>query len=74
MTKDAIDKVENKSLEESIFKTLSHQKRRDILRIIGERGEATFTEIKNSVRIEDSPTLSYHLKELGHLVFLKKGK
>jgi DNA-binding transcriptional ArsR family regulator len=74
MTKDAINKTEEESLEESIFKTLSHQKRRDILRVIGERREATFTEIKNSVGIDDSPTVSYHLNALGYLVVQKEGK
>jgi DNA-binding transcriptional ArsR family regulator len=68
------DESESESLEESIFKTLSHQKRRDILRFIGERTEATFTEIKNSVSVEDSPSLSYHLNALDHLVVQEAGK
>jgi len=34
-------KADNESLEESIFKTLSNQKRRDILRYIGERRQFT---------------------------------
>jgi hypothetical protein len=46
--------IKNESLEESIFKTLSNQKRRDILRFIGEHKQATFTEIKKAVEIEDS--------------------
>jgi DNA-binding transcriptional ArsR family regulator len=62
------------SLEESIFKTLSHQKRRDILRIIGEKKEVTFTEIKMTVQIEDSPSLSYHLNTMGGLIIQKEGK
>ena len=74
MTTDNMDRPERESLEESIFKTLSHQKRRDILRFIGERTEATFTEIKNSVGIEDSPSLSYHLNALDHLLVQKAGK
>ena len=74
MTKDTTDRMETESLEESIFKTLSHQKRRDILRFIGERKEATFTEIKNFVGIEDSPSLSYHLNALGRLVVQTAGK
>jgi DNA-binding transcriptional ArsR family regulator len=59
---------ENESLEESIFKTLSNQKRRDILRFIGERKQATFTEIKRSVEIEDSSSVSYHLNSLQNLI------
>jgi DNA-binding transcriptional ArsR family regulator len=62
------------SLEESIFKTLSHQKRRDILRVIGESKEVTFTEIKESIGTEDSPSLSYHLNALNHLIMQKEGK
>lgn len=74
MTKDNKEEAESESLEESIFKTLSHQKRRDILRVIGEKREMTFTEIKNQVGIEDSPTLSYHLNALGQLIAQKEGK
>jgi DNA-binding transcriptional ArsR family regulator len=70
-----LDKEErDESLEETVFKTLSNQKRRDILRFIGERRETTFTEIKNSVGIEDSPSLSYHLNALNCLIFQKSGK
>ena len=66
--------VPNESLEETIFKTLSNQKRRDILRVIGEKRTATFTEIKNEVKIDDSPSLSYHLNALNGLVIQKKAK
>lgn len=65
---------ERESLEESVFKTLSNQKRRDILRFIGERREVTFTEIKKSVGVEDSSSLSYHLNTLGYLVVQERGK
>jgi hypothetical protein len=66
--------MHNESLEETVFKTLSNQKRRDILRFIGERRETTFTKIKNSIEIEDSPSLSYHLNALGCLVVQMSGK
>jgi len=66
--------AQNESLEESIFKTLSHQKRRDILRVVGERREATFTEIKNSAEIGDSASLSYHLNALDSLIVQKDGR
>jgi DNA-binding transcriptional ArsR family regulator len=64
----------NESLEETVFKTLSNQKRRDIIRFIGEKKEATFTEIKNSIEIEDTPSLSYHLTALDCLIVQKNGK
>ena len=63
----------NESLEESIFKTLSHQTRRDILRFIGEQKQASFTEIKNSVKVEDSASLSYHINTLQPLITQKGG-
>jgi DNA-binding transcriptional ArsR family regulator len=64
----------NESLEESIFKTLSHQTRRDILRVIGEQKQASFTQIKNSLKIEDSASLSYHINALQPLITQKDGK
>jgi len=72
--KEISGEPEGTSLEESVFKTLCHQKRRDILRFIGERRQATFTEIKNSVRVEDSSSLSYHLNALAPLVVQAEGK
>jgi hypothetical protein len=66
--------AQNESLEESIFKTLSNQKRRDILRFIGENKQVTFTEVKRSVQIEDSSALSYHLNSLQMLVTQKNEK
>jgi hypothetical protein len=60
--------TKNESLEESIFKTLSNQKRRDILRFIGENKQSTFTQIKKATQIEDSSSVSYHLTNLQTLV------
>lgn len=62
------EKTETTNLEEEVFKALDHQMRRDILRYVGEAKSATFTEIMNSVKVPDSPTLSYHLKTLGPFV------
>jgi hypothetical protein len=62
------------SLEESIFRTLSNLKRRDILRFIGERKAATFTEIKKTLQIEDNSLVSYHLSSLQTLVIQKNKK
>jgi len=61
------------SLEEEVFKALDHQKRRDILRNIGEKEGVTFTEIMNAGKIPDSPTLSYHLRSLAPFVEQKHG-
>lgn len=74
MAEERQNSARYESLEESVFKTLSHQTRRDILRVIGETREATFTEIKKSAGVEDNPSLSYHLNALDHLVVQKNGK
>jgi hypothetical protein len=52
------------SFEDSVFKALDNQKRRDILRFIGENRNGTFTEIRKSLDFPDSPSLSYHLRSL----------
>lgn len=57
-----------KDLEEEVFKTLSHQIRRDILRYIGETNGAKFTEIKKATGIAESASLSYHLSSLSPLL------
>jgi hypothetical protein len=55
-------------LEHQVFKSLSHQVRRDIVRFVGERTKASFSEIRNSLGIEDSSMLSYHLNGLRALL------
>lgn len=57
--------------EEAIFKSLSHEIRRDIIRYIGIKKDSTFTGIKNNIMTIDSPTLSYHLKSLNPLIIQK---
>ncbi len=62
------------SLEEEVFKALDHQTRRDILRYVGERKEATFTEIMDKLRVPDSPSLSYHLRILAPFMEQRDGR
>ncbi|MFW9945299.1 MAG: winged helix-turn-helix domain-containing protein [Candidatus Odinarchaeota archaeon] len=57
--------------EEAIFKSLSHEIRRDIIRYIGIKKDSTFTDIKKNIMTIDSPTLSYHLKSLNPLIIQK---
>ncbi|TXT57846.1 MAG: hypothetical protein BAJATHORv1_10554 [Candidatus Thorarchaeota archaeon] len=45
-TKLSTDNETSTDLESEVFKTLSHQVRRDILRFIGESKEAKFSEIR----------------------------
>jgi len=60
------------SKEEEIFKLLTHQTRRNIIKVLGER-DLTFSQIKKNLEI-DSPTLSYHLKSMNEFVVQKKSK
>jgi DNA-binding transcriptional ArsR family regulator len=51
-----------------IFSALKHPIRRQILFLLEEKSEASFTEIQNAVHMDDTGLLSYHLKELTPLV------
>jgi DNA-binding transcriptional ArsR family regulator len=62
------------NLEQDVFKALENQKRRDILRLIGEKKGISFTEILGATKTADSPTLSYHLRELSPFIRQEKGK
>lgn len=59
--------------EDEIFKSLSHQIRRTIIKILGEKA-LSFTEIKNNLERMDSPTLSYHLRSLQPLLVQESNK
>ncbi len=74
MWKTCLSQAQTESLEEIIFKTLGNQKRRDILRFVGEHKEETFTEIKHAAEIDDSSLVSYHIKALEVLIFQAKDK
>jgi DNA-binding transcriptional ArsR family regulator len=62
------------SIEQGVFKALENQKRRDILRLIGEKKGISFTEVLNAIKIQDSPSLAYHMKELAPFIQQKSGK
>jgi len=61
-------------LEQQVFEALENQKRREILRIVGENKGIAYTKILNASKISDSPTLSYHLKSLAPFIEQKEGK
>src|SRR3972149_4951218 len=65
---------EFESLEQEVFKALDHQKRRDILRYVGEKKATAFTEILSASKIPDSPTLSHHLRSLAPFIKQENGK
>ena len=64
---------ESQSFEEEVFKTLGHQIRRDIIRIIGDNEGLRFTEIMSATDIEESASLSYHLSALVPLLHHDNG-
>lgn len=51
-----------------IFAALKNPTRRQILLLLEQKGEASFTDIQNAINLTDTGLLSYHLKELGILV------
>ncbi|MFX0098446.1 MAG: hypothetical protein ACFFCS_02620 [Candidatus Hodarchaeota archaeon] len=54
-------------LEDDIFKSLGHKKRREIIKAIAME-QLAFSEIKKKIDPIDSPSLSYHLKSLQPLL------
>jgi len=54
--------------EEEIFRALSHEKRRNVVRCLGEVGSLTFSEIGTHAEIHDTPILSYYLRTLHPLL------
>lgn len=51
-----------------IFAALRHPIRRQLLLLLEDQGEMSFTEIQNAVGMSDTGLMSYHLKELAPLV------
>jgi DNA-binding transcriptional ArsR family regulator len=51
-----------------IFAALRHPMRRQLLLLLEDKGEVSFTEIQNAVGMSDTGLMSYHLKELAPLV------
>ena len=51
-----------------IFAALRHPIRRQLLLLLEDKGEMSFTEIQNAVGMSDTGLMSYHLKELAPLV------
>lgn len=62
------------NVEQKVFEVLDNQMRRQILRYIGEKKSATFTDIMKEIKTPDSPTLSYHLRGLALFIEQQNGK
>jgi DNA-binding HxlR family transcriptional regulator len=51
-----------------IFTALSHEIRREIIRVLAEKPPKTFSELMNELHIEDTGTMVFHLRKLSGLV------
>ncbi len=60
--------------EDTIYKSLTHSLRRNIIKTFVGGKTMAFSEIKKQVDPIDSPALSYHLKSLQILILQKEGK
>jgi hypothetical protein len=60
--------------EDTIYKSLTHPLRRQIIKAFAGGKTLTFSEIKKRVDPIDSPALSYHLKSLQALISSREGK
>jgi DNA-binding transcriptional ArsR family regulator len=54
--------------EGEIFKSLSHEIRRNIIKRLGAKQSLSFSELNAAIGLVDTPTLAYHLKSLKFLV------
>lgn len=57
--------------EDAIFKSLTHQVRRDIVKILGEK-PLRFSNLQKKIKSVESPVLSYHLKNMQPLLVQKE--
>ena len=53
---------------DEIFAALKNPIRRQILLVLEQKGEVSFTNLQQAVGISDTGLMSYHLKELASLV------
>src|SRR5271157_5663710 len=60
--------------EDAIFKSLTHQIRRQVIKQFNEGKSFSFSEIKRRLDPIDSPSLAYHLKSLQSLIVQVEGK
>lgn len=51
-----------------IFNALSHETRRKIIKFLGEKGKATYSELMNSIGINDSGTFAFHIRRMRYLI------
>jgi len=56
-----------------VFKSLSNEKRREIIRYLGEGRGARFNELKRDLGFDDGASLTYHLGSLEPLIVQVEG-
>jgi len=54
-------------MDDRIFEAVSHPLRRQVIMLLGERKEMTFSEIMEELSVE-SPALAFHMRKLEGLV------
>ncbi len=53
---------------DGVFQALAHRVRRDIVRVLAEKGPRSFTELMRDVGVEDSSVMAFHMRKLGALI------
>jgi DNA-binding response OmpR family regulator len=56
-----------------ILSSLANPIRHGIIELLKKEGKSSFTRIKETLEIEDSPKLSFHLRKLSHSGLLEQG-
>ena len=56
------------SIHDDVFHALAHRVRRNVIRVLAERGPRSFTDLMRDVGVEDSSVMAFHVKKLGNLV------
>lgn len=51
-------------LDSDIIKSISNPLRKDVVKILDQKGKLKFTEIKNILKVDDATKLSFHLRVL----------
>jgi hypothetical protein len=64
----------NSTDEDAIYKSLTHQIRRQIIKLFGEDSTFAFSDIKKKLDPIDSSMLAYHLKSLQTIIIQEEGK
>jgi len=73
MVMGTANKHTEESVEDTVFKSLGNERRREIIRYLGERRTARFNEVKRDLGFEEGSSLTYHLNSLEPLLVQGEG-